>query len=136
MKKAIAILFLCALTCLGMNAQTTIKWPNASMTSVASATLATKVTTMTPISVVNNATYVQLTTDTSLVLRASVNSTIRAGALLYVTVTNGATAASRVITGSTGITMASYTMTSAKAHLLTFVYDGTNFLNTGVIKIN
>lgn len=133
MKKLLSILFLVAL--FSVNAQTTVKWPSGSMTA-SSTTLATKVTTITPIAVVNTAQYATFTTDTSIVLRASVNSTIRAGAILYVTVTNGATAASRTVTGSTGITMASYTMTSAKSHLLTFVYDGSNYINTGVIKIN
>lgn len=134
MKKLLSILFFVIIG-FAVNAQTTVKWPSGSMTA-SSTTLATKVTTITPIAVVNTAQYATFTTDTSIVLRASVNSTIRAGALLYVTVVNGATAASRVITGSTGITMVSYTMTSAKTHVLSFVYDGSNYINTGVIKIN
>lgn len=135
MKKIISLIVLIVGLSLTSKAQTTVKWPSGSMTA-SSTTLATKVTTITPIAVVNTAQYATFTTDTSIVLRASVNSTIRAGALLYVTVVNGATAASRVITGSTGITMVSYTMTSAKTHVLSFVYDGSNYINTGVIKIN
>lgn len=134
MKKLLSIVCLLMLS-FAINAQSTVKWPAGAM-STASSTLATKVTTITPISIVNNAQYASFTTDTSIVLRATVNSTIKAGAILYVNVTNGATAASRTITGSTGITMVSYTMTSAKNHLLTFVYDGSNFVNTGVIKTN
>lgn len=131
MKKLIAILAI--LISFGVQAQT---WPYASMTSIAAATVTTKTTTITPLSVSNIATYAILTVDTSLVLRATINSQIKAGALLYVKVINGATAATRVITGSTGITMVSYTMTSAKSHVLSFMYDGTNFVNTGVIKID
>lgn len=131
MKKLITLIAL--LFCFVGKAQT---WPFGSMTSVAAATITTKTTTMTPMSISNIATYAIFTVDTSLVLRATINSQIKAGALLYVSVINGATAATRVITGSTGITMASYTMTSAKSHLLTFIYDGTNFVNTGVIKTN
>lgn len=131
MKKIISLIAI--LTAFACNAQT---WPSGAMTAVSAATITTKTTTMTPLSVINIATYAQLTVDTSLVLRATINAQIKAGALLYITVINGGTAATRVVTGSTGIIMASYTMTSAKSHLFTFIYDGTNYLNTGVIKIN
>ena len=111
-------------------------WPFGSMQSITAFTNTTKTTTMTPLTCSNTAVYAIVTVDTSLVLRATVNSSIKKGAVLYVKVINGATAATRVITGSTGITMVSYTLTSAKSHVLSFFYDGTNYINTGVIKID
>jgi hypothetical protein len=118
------------------NASSQINWPSGAMQTITAFTNTTKTTTMTPLTCSNTAVYASITVDTSLVLRATINSNIKKGALLYVTVINGATAATRVITGSTGITMVSYTMTSAKSHVLSFFYDGTNYINTGVIKIN
>jgi hypothetical protein len=135
MKRIIAILAI-AFTFLATEskAQAIASWPNGSMT-VVSATATTKVPAYTIVP--TNLCYeLNLTVDTSAVFTITNTYKVKAGAILYVKVTNGATAATRTITGSTGCTMASYTMTSAKIHLLTFVYDGTNFLNTGVIKIN
>jgi hypothetical protein len=127
---------LCLFVAVSVNAQTYYKWPSGAMQTVTAFTNTTKTTTMTPLSIVNNVAYASITVDTSLVLRATVNSSIKAGAMLYVKVINGGTAATRVITGSTGITMVSYSMTSAKSHVLSFFYDGTNYINTGVIKID
>jgi hypothetical protein len=136
MKKIIALIAICLAFTVESNAQASVRWPAGSMQSVTAFTNTTKTTTMTPLTCSNTAVYAAITVDTSLVLRATINSGVKSGAILYVKVVNGATAATRVVTGSTGITMASYTMTSAKSHLFTFVYDGTNYLNTGVIKID
>lgn len=133
MKKLLAIALFSVLA-FTSNAQT-YKWPNGAMTATAF-TITTLTTTMTPLSIVNNATYSFLTVDTSLVLRATINSSIKAGAILYVKIKNNTDAATHAVTGSTGITMVSYTLTSAKNHVFTFFYDGTNFINTGVIKID
>lgn len=135
MKKLIAIMALCLTASLNVNAQATSSWPFGLMT-VASATPTTKTPaySITPTQV---AYFINLTVDTSLVITfVPATYKVKAGALVYVNVTNGATLATRTITGSTKCTMASYTMTSAKTHLLAFVYDGTNFINTGVIKVN
>ncbi len=135
MKKIVTLIALfVALVSFDSKAQ--ISWPNGAMQSVTAFTNTTKTTTMTPLTCSNTAVYAVITVDTSLVLRATINAGVKKGALLYVKVINGATAATRVITGSTGITMASYTMTSAKSHVLSFFYDGTNYINTGVIKID
>lgn len=117
-----------------VKAQAVVSWPTGTMT-VASATATTKVPAYT-ITPTQTAYWLNLTVDTSLVITFSAVKNVKAGALVYVNVTNGATAATRTITGSTKCTMASYTMTSSKTHLLEFVYDGTNFINTSVIKVN
>jgi len=137
MKKIIAIFAIAACFVLGteVKAQATVSWPSGAMT-VASATATTKVPaySITP----SNVSYMlNLTVDTSLVITfVPATYKIKAGAIAYVKVTNGATAATRTITGGTKCTMASYTMTSNKQHMLVFVYDGTNFINTDVIKVN
>lgn len=133
MKKLIALI---AITlCFTVKAQTSPSWPSGAMT-VASATATTKVPaySVTP---TNLAYYINITVDTSLVITAlpAVNK-LKAGSLLYVKVINGATAATRTITGGTNVTMASFTMTSAKQHLLTFVYDGTNYVNVSKFLVN
>lgn len=133
MKKLLTILAISLAFC--VSAQTTIKWPAGAWTAVTTSSV-TKTTTITPISIVNNNQYNIFTVDTSLVLRLTVNSSVKAGALLYIKVVAGATGATWAVTGSTGVTMASYNLTSAKTHLFSFIYDGTNYLNTGVIKIN
>lgn len=138
MKKVFSIIAiaLCFVLSNDVKAQASVRWPNGAMQSITAFTNTTKTTTMTPLTCSNTAVYSIITVDTSLVLRATINSGVKAGALLYVKVINGATAATRVITGSTGVTMVSYTMTSAKSHVLSFIYDGTNYINTGVIKID
>lgn len=137
MKKLFSILAIafCLVLSNEAKSQAVVSWPAGAMT-VASATATTKVPaySCTP---TNTSYMLNLTVDTSLVL-TFVPSTknVKAGALAFVKVINGATAATRTITGGTKCTMASYTMTSAKSHMLTFVYDGTNFINTDVIKVN
>lgn len=118
------------------NTSAQVNWPYGAMQTVTAFTNTSLTTTMTPLTCSNTAVYASISVDTSLVLRATVNSSIKKGALLYVKVINNTDAAAHAVTGSTGITMASYTLTSAKSHLFTFVYDGTNYLNTGVIKID
>lgn len=133
MKKLIALLAFSLFTSINASAQAVVSWPTGTM-SVVSVTATTKTPSysITP----NNTAYlINITVDTSLVINFT-SLKIKAGALVYVNVTNGATAATRTITGSTKCTMASYTMTSAKTHMLAFVYDGTNYINTGVIKVN
>lgn len=135
MKKLFSLIavLLFLLTPTQIDAQT---WPYAPMTSIAAATVTTKVTTITPISVTNIATYAIFTVDTSLVLRATINSGVKAGALLYIKVINGGTGATRTVTGSTGVTMVSTSLTSAKSHLFTFMYDGTNYINLAMVLLN
>lgn len=128
----IAILFI-AFT---VNSQVSLRWPVGPMQTVASQTITTLTTTMTPLTCSNTVVYAAITVDTSLVLRATINSGIKAGAILYVKVKNNTDAAVHAVTGSTGITMVSYALTSAKNHVFTFFYDGTNYINTGVIKID
>lgn len=131
MKKLIALF---AITlCFTVKAQ--VAWPSGAMT-VASATATTKVPaySVTP---TNLAYYINITVDTSLVITAlPAVYKLKAGSLLYVKVINGATGATRTITGGTNVTMASFTMTSAKQHLLTFVYDGTNYVNVSKFLVN
>lgn len=135
MKKLIAILSICLFTALNVKSQSVLSWPQGTMT-VASVTATTKVPTYS-VTPTNLCYMINITVDTSLVLKLyPTTNKLKAGAILYVNVTNGATGATRTITGSTACTMASYTMTSAKTHFLTFVYDGTNYINTGVIKVN
>jgi hypothetical protein len=136
MKNIIALLAIClAFVCNDVKAQSVIQYPNGPAT-ITTVTLTTKVPAAT-LSVTNRCHIHNLTThDTSLVITFSVARGIIKGSVVYVKIKNSATAATRTITGSTGCTMASYTMTSNKTHLLTFVYDGTNYLNTDVIKID
>lgn len=135
MKKIIAIgaLLLCMVCATETKAQAVASWPTGTM-SVASVTATTKVPSYS-ITPTNTAYHINITVDTSLVINFT-NVKVKAGALVYVKVINGATAATRTITGNTKCTMQSFTMTSAKSHMLTFVYDGTNFINTSKFLIN
>ena len=135
MKKilAIGVFVLSALFATESKAQAVLSWPNGTMT-VESATATTKVPSYS-ITPTNTAYHINVTVDTSLVINFT-NIKVKAGALVYVKVINGATAATRTVTGNTKCTMKSFTMTSAKSHLFTFVYDGTNFINTGGLLIN
>lgn len=110
-----------------------VAWPSGAM-SVASVTATTKVPAYS-ITPTNLAYHINITVDTSLVISFA-NVKVKAGALVYVKVTNGATAATRTVTGNTKCTMKAFTMTSAKSHMFTFVYDGTNFINTGGLLVN
>jgi hypothetical protein len=117
------------------NAQAVVGWPTGTM-SIASVTATTKVTgyTITPIQVAYD---INVTVDTSLAITlAPTTYKMKAGAIVYVKVTNNATAATHVVTCASGCTMKSFTLTSAKVHLFTFVYDGTNYLNTAGQLIN
>lgn len=136
MKKLFSILAIAFCLVLSNNAkaQATVSWPAGAMTTTAK-TLTTKTTPIT-LAQTNVCQLFTLTHDTSVVITFNVDSKVKAGAIAYFKVVNGATGATRTITGGTKCTMASYTMTSAKSHMLTFVYDGTNFINTDVIKIN
>lgn len=133
MKKLIALIAI--VSCFAVKAQSVIRWPEGPMT-VASVTATTKVPgyTVTP---TNLAYCINITVDTSLVLTfVPTTNKVKAGALIYVKVTNGATAATRTVSGSTGCTMKAFTMTSAKTHMFAFVYDGTNYINTGGLLVN
>lgn len=126
---------LCLVGTLTSNAQVAPRWPFGNM-SVASVTATTKVPAYSVVPT-NTEYLLNVTVDTSLVITfVPATYNVKAGAIAYVNVTNGTTGATRTITGSTKCTMATYTMTSAKTHMLTFIYDGTNFINTGVIKVN
>lgn len=116
-----------------VKAQAIVGWPQGQM-SVASVTATTKVPSYS-ITPTNLAYHINITVDTSLVINFT-NIKVKAGALVYVKVINGATAAARTVTGNSACTMKSFSMTSAKSHLFTFVYDGTNFINTGGLLIN
>ena len=129
----IAIAF-CLILSNNAKAQAVVSWPTGTMT-VASATATTKVPSYT-ITPTNTAYWLNVTVDTSLVINFNTTKNLKAGAIIYVNVTNGATAATRTITGNTKCTMVSFTMTSAKSHLLTFIYDGTNFINEGAQRVN
>ena len=139
MKKLFAIIAICAFT-LSASAQSTIKWPQGKA-DFQTPTVTTKVTAQT-FTVSNNMTYVDLgTVDTNKTVTVTIGkaniygTTVKPdkGALLFIRVTSDASA--RVITSSTGLTMSTYTLTASKAHTLSYVYDGTNFIGTAQQKI-
>lgn len=110
-----------------------VAWPMGQM-SVASVTATTKVPSYS-ITPTNLAYHINITVDTSLVINFT-NVKVKAGALVYVIVTNGATAATRTVSGNTKCVMKAFTMTSAKKHMFLFTYDGTNFNNVAGQLIN
>lgn len=113
-------------------AQTT-KWPfgAASVSSYTATTLVPSYS-FTPL---NTLHVFNITVDTSLVINFT-NVKVQAGSIVHVKVTNNTDAAVHTVTGNTKCTMKSFTLTSAKTHMFTFVYDGTNYINTGGLLIN
>lgn len=136
MKKIAAIICtLCLVFAFESKAQTTPSWPAGPMT-VTSVTATTKVPTYS-VTPTNLAYLINIAVDTSLVIKAYPSTyNLKKGSILYVVVTNSANGATRTITGSTNVTMQSFTMTSAKTHMLMFVYDGTNYVNVSKFLVN
>jgi len=136
MKKFLMIAVFGLALCLTPNkseAQAVVQWPSGAM-SVSSVTATTKVPSYS-ITPTNKSYLINITVDTSLVINFT-NIKVPAGSTVYVKVTNGATAATRTVSGNTKCTMKAFTMTSAKIHMFEFVYDGTNYVNTGGLLVN
>lgn len=101
-------------------------WPFGAAT-VASYTATTLVPSysFTPLNTVH---IFNISVDTSLVINFT-NVKVKAGAIVFIKVTNNTDAAAHAVTGNTKCVMQSFTLTSAKKHMLGFVYDGTNYVN-------
>jgi len=87
------------------------------------------------LSVDNSVTYAtisQMSADGTLNL--TVNDEVEAGDLLYVRVSADGT--NRALTPGTGMVGHAFTVTASKSFLLTFVFDGTNFISQSTLQLN
>ena len=129
-------ILLIATLCLGLfsNIKAQPSWPSGAM-SVANATATTLVPAYSVVP--TNLSYMlNLTVDTGLVVTFVNTYKVKAGALAYVKVTNNTDAATHTVSAGTNCKMASFALTSAKIHLLTYVYDGTDFICINARLIN